>query len=78
MNYSVVRISQMLSLACALIFMVGASARADDSASLFKTKCSVCHAADGSGSGQMGKALQVPDLRSEEVQKLTDAQRATL
>lgn len=34
----------------------------------------MCHAADGSGSGSMGKALNVPDLRSEAVQKETDAQ----
>jgi cytochrome c6 len=74
MNYSVGRISQMLSMACVLIFLVSASTRADDAASLFKAKCSVCHAADGSGSGPMGKTLNVPDLRSDAVQKLTDAE----
>ena len=74
MNRSVIQLSQKLCLACTLIFMAGAFARADDSASLYKTKCSVCHAADGSGSGSTGKALGVPDLRSAEVQKQTDAQ----
>ena len=47
---------------------------ADDSAALFKTKCAACHAADGSGNTETGKKLETPDLRSEEVQKQTDAQ----
>ena len=47
---------------------------ADDAASLFKTKCAACHAPDGSGSTETGKKLGTPDLRSDEVQKQTDAQ----
>lgn len=47
---------------------------ADDPAALFKTKCAACHAADGSGNTDTGKKLGTPDLRSEEVQKQTDAQ----
>ncbi len=74
MNCSVVRIGRELCLACALVFIVGASARADDSASLFKTKCAACHGADGSGDTSMGKALKIRDLGSAEVQKQTDAQ----
>lgn len=46
---------------------------ADDSANLYKTKCAVCHAPDGSGSA-MGKKLGVKDLRSDEVQKKSDAE----
>jgi mono/diheme cytochrome c family protein len=48
--------------------------QAQDAGALFKTKCSACHAADGSGSGPMGKQLGVTDLRSDDVQKETDAQ----
>lgn len=47
---------------------------ADDPAALFKAKCATCHAADGSGNSATGKALATPDLRSEDVQKQTDAQ----
>jgi cytochrome c6 len=47
---------------------------ADDAATLFKAKCAVCHGPDGSGNTAMGKQMQSPDLRSEEVQKQTDAQ----
>jgi cytochrome c6 len=58
-----------------LVFTLTPSARAaDDPASLFKAKCAACHAADGSGNSATGKALATPDLRSEEVQKQTDAQ----
>ena len=41
---------------------------------LYKSKCAICHAADGSGNVPAGKSLQVRDFRSAEVQKLTDAQ----
>jgi cytochrome c6 len=47
---------------------------ADDPAALFKAKCATCHAADGSGNSATGKALAAPDLRSDDVQKQTDAQ----
>ena len=40
----------------------------------FKTKCAMCHAADGSGKTAMGEKLKVRDLRSDEVQKQKDAE----
>ena len=45
-----------------------------DVAKIYKTNCVLCHAADGSGSSASGKALKAKDLRSDEVQKQTDAQ----
>jgi mono/diheme cytochrome c family protein len=56
------------------VLAVTASAQAQDAGALFTAKCSTCHAADGSGSTQMGKTLGAPDLRSDEVQKKADAQ----
>jgi mono/diheme cytochrome c family protein len=41
-------------------------------AATFRTKCAMCHGQDGSGS-EVGKTMNVPDLRSPEVQKLQDA-----
>jgi mono/diheme cytochrome c family protein len=41
-------------------------------ADAFKTKCAVCHGADGSGNTPMGQKMKVRDLRSPEVQKQTD------
>jgi mono/diheme cytochrome c family protein len=48
--------------------------RGDDASATFKTKCAGCHAADGSGNSPAGKAMNTPDLRADEVQKMTDAQ----
>lgn len=41
---------------------------------VFKTKCQVCHSADGSGDTVMGKKLGAKDLKSAEVQKQSDAE----
>jgi mono/diheme cytochrome c family protein len=43
------------------------------SAATFKSKCALCHGPDGGGSS-VGKTMNVPDLRSEAVQKRTDAE----
>lgn len=74
MNRSMLRIGQTVLLGCALVFLWSVSTRADDAASVYKAKCAACHDADGSGSGSTGKALGAPDLRSDAVQKQTDAQ----
>jgi mono/diheme cytochrome c family protein len=44
----------------------------------FKSSCSTCHGADGAGHTATGKALQIPDLRSADAQKLTDDQVAEI
>lgn len=46
----------------------------DDAASLFKSKCAMCHAQDGSGNSPSGKALKAKDLRSQEAQSKSDAE----
>ena len=50
---------------------------AQDFATLYKTKCAMCHGADGKGDSPMGKKLNVRDLGSPEVQKQTDAELTT-
>lgn len=40
----------------------------------YSAKCALCHAADGSGNTPKGKELKMKDLRSPEVQKMTDAE----
>jgi cytochrome c553 len=47
------------------------------STATFRTKCAMCHGPDGRGSA-VGKSMNVPDLRSPEVQKLPDAQIAQI
>jgi mono/diheme cytochrome c family protein len=47
------------------------------SSATFRTKCAMCHGQDGGGS-EVGKSMNVPDLRSPLVQKLPDAQLAQI
>ena len=47
-------------------------------ASTYKAKCAGCHAADGSGNSPTGKALKAKDLKSEEVQKVSDTDLAAV
>ena len=74
MNHRIVRLGSAVLLLCVLVLAVTASTQAQDAGALFKAKCSACHAADGSSNGPMGKTLGAKDLRSDEVQKQTDAQ----
>lgn len=58
-----------------VVTMAARPAAAEDSAAapkVYKSKCVTCHGQDGSGTA-VGKSLQVADLRSEEVQKKSDA-----
>ena len=47
-------------------------------AATFKTNCATCHGPDGSGDTSIGKSLNIPDLRSAEIQKLTNAEITTV
>ncbi len=42
----------------------------------FLDKCANCHGKDGAGQTAKGKKLKLHDLRSADVQKMTDAQMA--
>ena len=71
----------LLALFLGLTFFVASIVRANPvpdgaaSSATFRTKCAMCHGADGSGS-EVGKSMNVPDLRSPVVQKLPDAELA--
>ena len=47
-----------------------------DGATIYRAHCALCHSADGSADNQTGKSLHAKDLRSEEVQKKSDAELA--
>jgi len=51
---------------------------AQDGPTLYKTKCAMCHGADGKGETPMGKNLHIRDLGSADVQKQTDAEFTTI
>jgi len=76
MGQSMFRLGCAVALVVALVALSGAPAKADDAAAVFKSKCVMCHAADGSGSSPAGKAMNVPDLRSPDIQKMSDADLA--
>lgn len=61
-----------VSILCYLALPSVSEAQSDAS-KIFQTRCVLCHAADGSGSSPTGKALHAKDLRSDEVQALSDA-----
>jgi cytochrome c6 len=66
--------SVLLVLFFAVPALTSSTRAADDPAALFKAKCAACHGPDGSGGTPTGKAMGTPDLRSDDVQKQTDAQ----
>jgi cytochrome c6 len=53
--------------------MIARPAMADDVEALYKSKCQVCHGADGKGS-PVGQKLGAKDFHSPEVQKQSDAE----
>jgi cytochrome c6 len=65
------------AVALVAVMMLGAVSCAlaqDDVAALYKTKCQVCHGADGKGDTPAGKKLEVKDFHSPEVAKMSDAE----
>lgn len=63
-----------VAIVALLIFLVSLPLFAADGAAIYKTKCQMCHAANGSGDTATGKAMKVRDLRSADVQKQTDVE----
>src|SRR5437868_9736124 len=68
----------MTSIGCMLIVIVTAcqlaNAQAGGGAATFKSKCALCHGADGAGNTSLGKQLQAANLGSKDVQKRTNAE----
>jgi mono/diheme cytochrome c family protein len=63
----------ILASGICLLALAACAQAQSDGAKAFKANCVLCHGADGSGNTTAGKALQAKDLRSEEVQKQSDA-----
>jgi cytochrome c6 len=63
----------MIATVFAFLLSVPLSARAQDAATIFKSKCVGCHAADGTGSA-MGKKMGAHDFTSADVQGMSDVQ----
>lgn len=73
----------LIVLVAEIIFFSASVVRADagqNSAATkatFRAKCAMCHGPDGAGS-EVGKSMNILDLRSEAVQKLSDAELAQI
>lgn len=78
------KVLAVTAIACiaAFVFTRGSAgthvASAADAAATYKSKCAVCHGADGSGQTAKGKAMKLKDLRSAEVQALSEDQLYTI
>jgi len=63
-----------VSFAAAPVASAAASPAPDSAQDVYLDKCAVCHAKDGSGNTAKGKKVKAKDLRSPEVQKMTDSE----
>jgi cytochrome c6 len=59
--------------ALAVVLTLSLSAHAQSAADLYKSKCAMCHGADGKGSS-VGKTMGAHDFTTAEVQKMSDAE----
>ncbi len=63
---------------CPLILVFSACSSAESGQEIFKRRCAGCHGANGAGDTTIGKHLKLRDLRSPEVQKLSDEDLAQI
>ncbi len=69
-----------ITLAVSLILaaLISSYAFAESGAETYKVHCSACHGAHGAGDTLLGKNLNLRDLRSDAVQKESDAELAAV
>lgn len=54
------------------LLAVGTASFAEDAAATYKSKCQMCHAADGSGNTPAGKSTKARPFDSPDVMKMSD------
>ncbi len=58
-----------------LVLAAGAALAADSAgAAVYHSRCGSCHGEDGAGKNRTNAKMKPPDLRSKEIQSLTDQQ----
>lgn len=62
-----------VAAAVLLAALTTGSAMAQDAGALYKTKCAMCHGADGTGNTPVGKSMKVRSFKSDEDVKASDA-----
>jgi mono/diheme cytochrome c family protein len=63
-----------MSTIIAIVLIGELPLHADDAGSLYKTKCAICHGADGKGDTPAGKRMGVHDFAGADVQKMSDSE----
>jgi cytochrome c6 len=56
-----------------LLGLMGLTGFAETGAEIYKAKCQMCHGADGTPPAAMAKGMGIKDLKSDDVQKQSDA-----
>lgn len=51
---------------------------AESGADTYKAKCQMCHGADGTPPAAMAKSMGIKDLKSDDIQKQSDAELKTV
>jgi mono/diheme cytochrome c family protein len=69
-------VTRILTVALAIGAAIYAYAQ-DDAAALYKSKCQICHGADGKANTPAGLKVSAKDFHSPEVAKLSDAELIT-
>jgi mono/diheme cytochrome c family protein len=64
--------AMICTMALGMLLAAAIPAAADDAAALYKSKCQVCHGADGKGTAA-GQKMGAKDFQSPEVAKQSDA-----
>jgi len=67
--------AMICTMALGMLLAAAIPATADDAAALYKSKCQVCHGADGKGTAA-GQKMGAKDFQSPEVAKQSDAELA--
>jgi cytochrome c6 len=71
-------LSMAIGLSLAAIGLASLPAHAQNAESTYKSKCAMCHGADGKGQTPAGKAMGAHDFASPEVQKMTEEELAAI
>lgn len=74
MKKAFVQVGKVMLFAAAVLSLATVPARAQSGAEVYKSKCAMCHGADGKGETPVGKSLKLRDLGSADVQKQSDAE----
>ena len=62
-----------VAAAVLLATVAAVPAMAQDGGAIYKTKCAMCHGADGTGNTPVGKSMKVRSFKSDEDVKASDA-----